>query len=78
MIRKSWIVFLFAVILSFESILIEYLTRLLGISPLAISAFSIAISGLLEIKKAPGATRKMTDEVLAALKQKLESGEGCA
>ena len=34
------------------------------------------LSGLLEIKKAPGATRKMTDEVLAALKQKLESGEG--
>ena len=47
MIRKSWIVFLFVVILSFESILIEYLTRLLGISPLAISAFSIAISGVL-------------------------------
>lgn len=47
MIRKSWIVFLFAVILSFESILIEYLTLLLGISPLAISAFSITISGVL-------------------------------
>jgi len=47
LIRKSWIVFLFAVILSFESILIEYLTLLLGISPLAISAFSIAISGVL-------------------------------
>ena len=47
MIRKSWIVFLFAVILSFESILIEYLTLLLGISPLSISAFSIAISGVL-------------------------------
>ncbi|MGI9010227.1 MAG: DMT family transporter [Nitrososphaeraceae archaeon] len=47
MIRKSWIVFLFAVILSFESILIEYLTLLLGISPLSISAFSIAISGIL-------------------------------
>jgi len=47
LIRKSWIVFLFAVILSFESILIEYLTLLLGISPLAISAFSIAISGTL-------------------------------
>ncbi|HEU5460779.1 MAG TPA: DMT family transporter [Nitrososphaeraceae archaeon] len=47
MIRKSWIVFLFAIILSFESILIEYLTLLLRISPLAISAFSIAISGVL-------------------------------
>ncbi|MBY9021789.1 MAG: EamA family transporter, partial [Candidatus Lokiarchaeota archaeon] len=31
----------------FESILIEYLTLLLGISPIAISAFSIAISGIL-------------------------------
>lgn len=47
MIRKSWIVFLFAIILSFESILIEYLTLLLGVSPLSISAFSIAISGIL-------------------------------
>jgi drug/metabolite transporter (DMT)-like permease len=47
LIRKSWIVFLFAIILSFESILIEYLTLLLGISPLSISAFSIAISGIL-------------------------------
>jgi drug/metabolite transporter (DMT)-like permease len=47
LIRKSWIVFLFAIILSFESILIEYLTLLLGISPLSISAFSIAISGTL-------------------------------
>jgi len=47
LIRKSWIVFLFAIILSFESILIEYLTLLLGISPLSISAFSIALSGIL-------------------------------
>lgn len=47
MIRKSWIVFLFAFILSIESITIEYLTRLLGIFPLSISAFSIAISGTL-------------------------------
>ena len=47
MIKKSWIVFLFAFVLSTESILIEYLTRLLGISPLSISSFSIAISGTL-------------------------------
>ncbi|HEX5185767.1 MAG TPA: DMT family transporter [Nitrososphaeraceae archaeon] len=46
MIRKSWIVFLFAIILTCESILIEYLTLLLGISPLSISAFSIAFSGI--------------------------------
>lgn len=47
MLRKSWIVFLFALILSIESILIEYFTNALLISPLAISAFSIPISGLL-------------------------------
>lgn len=47
MIKRSWIVFLFAFVLSIESILIEYLTRLLGISPLSISAFSIAMSGTL-------------------------------
>jgi len=34
------------------------------------------LSGLLEIKKAPGANRKINDEVLAALKQELETGIG--
>jgi len=34
------------------------------------------LSGLLEIKKAPGANRKINDEVLAALKQELETGKG--
>lgn len=31
---------------------------------------------LLEIKKAPGATPKMTEEVMAALKRELETGSG--
>ena len=47
MLRNSWIVFLFALILSIEGIFIEYFTDTLHISPLAISAFSIPISGLL-------------------------------
>lgn len=34
------------------------------------------LSSLLEIKKAPGATRKMSHEALAALKQELETGKG--
>jgi transposase len=34
------------------------------------------LSGLLEIKKAPGANRKINSEALAALKQELETGKG--
>jgi len=34
------------------------------------------LSGLLEMKKAPGAKRKINDEALAALKQELETGIG--
>ena len=34
------------------------------------------LSGLLEIKKAPGAERKINDEALAALKHELETGQG--
>ncbi len=34
------------------------------------------LSGLLEIKKAPGANRKINDEALAALKKELETGIG--
>jgi transposase len=34
------------------------------------------LSSLLEIKKAPGAARKMSDEVIAALQQELETGKG--
>jgi transposase len=34
------------------------------------------LSRLLEIKKAAGASRKMSDEAIAALKQELETGKG--
>ena len=34
------------------------------------------LSGLLAVKKAPGAKRKIHDEALASLKQELETGEG--
>ncbi len=34
------------------------------------------LSSLLEIKKAPGASRKMSDQAIAALKQELETGKG--
>ena len=68
MIRKSWIVFLFAVILSFESILIEYLTLLLGISPLAISAFSIAISGVLLLLILNFVNNRQTSSLIYSIK----------
>ena len=68
MIRKSWIVFLFAVLLSCESILIEYLTLLLGISPLAISAFSIAISGVLLLLILNFVNNRQTSIVYSSIK----------
>jgi drug/metabolite transporter (DMT)-like permease len=68
LIRKSWIVFLFAVILSFESILIEYLTLLLGISPLAISAFSIAISGVLLLLILNFVSNRQTSSLVYSIK----------
>jgi transposase len=34
------------------------------------------LSSLLEIKKAPGASRKISDDAIAALKHELETGEG--
>lgn len=34
------------------------------------------LSSLLEIKKAPGASRKISDQAIAALKHELETGEG--
>ncbi|MEH1847369.1 MAG: helix-turn-helix domain-containing protein [Nostoc sp.] len=34
------------------------------------------LSGLLALKKAPGAKRKINEEAIAALKQELETGEG--
>jgi transposase len=37
---------------------------------------TFGLANLLEIKKAPGATPKMTEEIIVALKRELETGEG--
>jgi drug/metabolite transporter (DMT)-like permease len=46
LIRKSWIVFLQAITLSFESITVEFLTRIPGISSMLVAAFGIPIAGV--------------------------------
>jgi len=45
LIRKSWIIFVQAIILSLESIIVEFLTTIPGISPLVIAGTSIPIAG---------------------------------
>ncbi|MFZ0510062.1 MAG: DMT family transporter [Candidatus Nitrosopolaris sp.] len=45
MIGKSWIVFIQAIILSFESIIVEFLTEIPGISSLLVAGISIPIAG---------------------------------
>jgi drug/metabolite transporter (DMT)-like permease len=45
LIRKSWIVFVQAIILSFESIMVELLTEIPGISSLLVAGISIPFAG---------------------------------
>jgi drug/metabolite transporter (DMT)-like permease len=45
LIRKSWIVFVQAIILSFESIMVELLTEIHGISSLLVAGISIPFAG---------------------------------
>lgn len=45
MIGKSWIVFIQAILLSFESIIVEFLTEIPGISPIMVGGISIPIAG---------------------------------
>ena len=45
MIGKSWIVFVQAIILSFESIIVEFLTEIPGISSIFVAGISIPIAG---------------------------------
>lgn len=45
MIGKSWIVFIQAILLSFESIIVEFLTDIPGISSLLVGGISIPIAG---------------------------------
>lgn len=47
LIGKSWIVFIQAIILSFESIIVEFLTEIPGISSLQVAGISIPIAGAL-------------------------------
>ena len=47
LIRKSWIVFLQAITLSFESIAVEFLTRTPAVSSLLVAAFGIPVAGLI-------------------------------
>ena len=47
LILRSWPVFVYAMIISAESILIEFLTNFLHLSPVLLSALSITLGGLL-------------------------------
>ena len=48
LIRKSWVVFIYAITISIESILIEFLTTtFLHIPPILISAISITLAGIM-------------------------------
>jgi drug/metabolite transporter (DMT)-like permease len=47
LILKSWPVFVYAIIISVESIFIEFLTNFLHLSPVLLSAISITLGGLL-------------------------------
>ena len=49
LIRKSWIVFVYAITISIESIIIEYLTTssFVQISPIVLSAISITLAGIM-------------------------------
>src|ERR671930_408144 len=49
LIRKSWVVFVYAITISIESIVIEYLTTssFVQISPIVLSAISITLAGIM-------------------------------
>ncbi|HJT48282.1 MAG TPA: EamA family transporter [Nitrososphaeraceae archaeon] len=49
LIHKSWVVFVYAITISLESIIVEYLTAssLIGISPIVLSAISITLAGVM-------------------------------
>jgi len=47
LIGKSWIVFVQAIILSFESIIVEFLTGIPGISSIFITGISMPIAGIM-------------------------------
>ena len=58
MIRKSWIVFIHAIILSFESIIVGFLTEIPGISSLVVAGISIPIAGAILFLTSPVLLKK--------------------
>jgi drug/metabolite transporter (DMT)-like permease len=50
LIRRSWVVFIYAITISVESILIEFLTTtFLQITPIVLSAISITLAGIMQL-----------------------------
>lgn len=68
MIRLSWVVFVHAVLLSAESIVIELLTTRLALSPLVIAGNSIMIAGAVLIAISAATNKKETISIFRAWK----------
>lgn len=68
MIRLSWVVFVHAVLLSAESIVIELLTTRLALSPLVIAGNSIMIAGAVLIVISAATNKKETISIFRAWK----------
>jgi drug/metabolite transporter (DMT)-like permease len=65
LIRKSWIVFIYAIALSAESIIIEYLTSsFIQISPTMLSAISITSAGIMLLMVAAFISKKKKEILL--------------
>src|SRR5919197_3626099 len=66
LIRKSWVVFVYALTISIESIIIEYLTASssVQISPIMLSAISITLAGIMLLMAAYGLKRKSEIPIL--------------
>lgn len=65
LIRKSWIVFIYAIALSAESIIIEYLTSsFIQISPIMLSAISITSAGIMLLMVAAFISKKKKEVLL--------------
>lgn len=68
MIRLSWVVFVHAVLLSAESIVIELLTTRLALSPLVIAGNSIMMAGAVLIAISAATNKKETISIFRAWK----------
>ncbi|HEV8386631.1 MAG TPA: DMT family transporter [Nitrososphaera sp.] len=68
MIRLSWVVFVYAVLLSAESIVIELLTTRLALSPLVIAGNSIMIAGAALLAVSASTNKQETISIFRAWK----------